>query len=123
MTSLRSELVEVTLAQFAAIGGMTEHEYLMTLKSRLEEGRMMDVLRPEAVEDLSVWASTQDKFSVLFRLSLNRMQDSALTCLVRRIEGRLEVTEMTMGLCGEEPEERPGIETFEFCFCDMNNRI
>ena len=123
----KSQLVEVSLAHFAAIGGLTEEEYADRMVARLDSDKLLDLLDPNAITDLSDWIGnkylgTDKEFCIVFCLSLNRdkAREVMLYCICTCEFGKLKVREHFFGYADETPGE---LEQFELGFCDMKTRI
>ena len=123
---------EVSLAEFAAIGGLTEAEYSKRMFERLECGDLMGLLGIEAQCDLGDWISGRflggkREFLVVFRLSLNRIRDVALFCVcsmdMSGDEAAIRVRHAIPGQIGSPPAEAFGLEPYEMSFCDMEAGI
>lgn len=126
MPTPAEEPAEVSLAQFAAIHGMSERQYVEQMLACLSSGRVMDLLTMNAQVDMCQWMLAGDlyrkklDFLVMFRLSLNRADDVCLYVACRfRDGGAIEVCQTIPGLCGRRPEEVGELPTFEVAFCDM----
>lgn len=122
---------EVTLAQFAAIGGRTEQEYTSHMFDMLLEGKLAFLLKVEAQVDLLEWLANGrllngDDFLVVFRTSVNRKDDSALHCVCSCVSDdfpKIKVRHALPGVMGRMPPEADGLEGFEVNFCDMEPTI
>jgi hypothetical protein len=126
MQNPAEELAEVSLAQFAAICGMSERQYVEQMLACLSSGCVMDLLTASAQVDICQWMLAGDlyrkrsNFLVMFRLSLNRADDVCLYVACKFLEdGAIEVYQTIPGLCGRRPKEVEGLPTFEVAFCDM----
>lgn len=115
---------EVGLGHFAAMCDMTESEFADHMSKMLEQGRMLDLLKPDSAMDLEKWMLERFRagkdFVVAFRLSLNRKRDACLWCVCSLREMRcVDVRHMIPGLVGSIPKEAKGLEPFEINFCDL----
>lgn len=124
--------VEVTLSQFAALGGLTEKEYSKRMFELLQSGELLKLLKPEASCDLSEWIAdgplgTGEEFVVLFRLSKNRPVDAALYCVcsvdLEGMEPVVYVRHAIHGIMDAIPAEARGLEGFELNLCDLEATI
>lgn len=130
MEYLRQAL-DVSLAQFAATGGMTETEYSRKLFEKLETGNLMDLLNIDAQVRLGDWISEKyldgAHFSVVFRLSMNRVRDVALHCVcamdMMQDEPKIFCKFALPGFIDAPPKELAGLEVFELGFEDMEPRV
>lgn len=122
---------EVSLAQFATIGGLTEAEYIEKMFDKLQAGQLMELLKLEAQCDLGDWIAQKfleklDEFLVVFRLSMNRTRDVALYCVCSVKQGNdpaIYVRHALPGLMGNLPKEAVGLDGFEINFCDMETGL
>jgi hypothetical protein len=124
---------EVGLGHFAAICDMTEGEFADHMFKILEDGRMLDLLKPDSAMDLEKWMLERFRVAigddgrisdksivVMFRLSLNRKRDACLYCVCSLREMHcVEVHHAIPGLVGNVPKEAKGLESFEISFCDL----
>lgn len=124
--------VEVTLSQFAAIGGLTEAEYSKRMFEMLHKGDLMQLLKPESSCDLSEWIAdgplgTGEEFVVAFRLSKNKPSDAALYCVCSvNLDGEeptVFVRHAIHGIMDVIPAEARGLEGFELNLCDLEATI
>ena len=124
--------VEVSLAEFSAIGGLSEPEYLGKLFSHLKSGDLVELLGLKAQFKLGEWIGeyfldTKDKFVVVFRLSLNRIRDVALFCIcsmdLTGEDAKVNVESSIPGFIDACPETAKGLPSMIFSFHDMEPRI
>ena len=87
--------MEISLADFAMMGGSTEKQYLESLACLLESGRMMETLTEEGQYRIGEWIGDAfldgGGFVVRFGLSMGRNTNPALHCLCH------------MDMSGDEP--------------------
>jgi len=123
---------DMSLADFAARGGLTEPQYSLRLFQKLESGQLLDLLKVEAQFQLGEWIGekfldNQMHFAVVFRLSLNRVRDVALHCVcsmdLTQDEPKIYVKFALPGFIDAPPKELAGLEVYELGFEDMEPRI
>lgn len=128
------KLAEVSLEQFAALGGLTGSQYYQKIFELLETGRLFELLTIEGRIDLMKWmnellAQGESDFGVVFVLSLNRERDICLwcSCSFKLSNGPtgfyLYVKHAIPGFIDTEIPEMEGLEYFELGFTDMEPRI
>lgn len=125
-------MAEVNLGHFAAICSMTEEAYRQRMKRLLENGELLELLKPHASLDVRSWIAHKEflngsKFGVAFRLSLNKIKDDMLYCMCHVVTWGdcplLKVVAMDDGLAGDPPKDMKELEWFEVVFCDMATTI
>lgn len=127
------ELEEVDLGQFASILGMTRDQYVACMMSLLESCRLPELLNFESRSELEGWILESGRyddlkpFCVMFRLSLNRVRDSALYCQCRMDmsgdEPVVMVDNTVPGLTGMVPDSMSELQRFEAQFADYATNI
>ena len=123
---------EVSLAEFAAIGGLSEPEYLKRLFNHLKSGNLIELLGLKAQFKLGEWIGeyfldTGNKFVVVFRLSLNRVRDVTLFCVcsmdLTGEDAKINVESSIPGFIDAYPDETKGLPSMIFNFHDMEPSI
>ncbi len=131
-TSLKNES-DVSLADFAAIGGMTEAQYSRKLFDKLEAGQLLDLLKLESQVKVADWIGekfldNQNEFLVIFQLSMNRVRNVALFCVcsmnMKEEEAKIYVRHAIPGFLDNPPKEvKNCIEQIVLNFDDIEPRI
>lgn len=114
----------VDLSHFAAIGGLTKRQYLARMITKLRAGRIADVLRPEAMEDLLKSVEKARSFMLVVQMSLNKPVDACLYCSCQKIADGIKVGKIVPGVVSHKPKSaKAQSRTFEVAFCDMRSSI
>lgn len=119
--------VQVGVAHFAAMCGMSEDDFYSSFIGTMEKDSINNVLRPEAVKDVLAWVEYQElhgrgmRFGIMFRLSMNRPVDTALHCICTLQDRKtIKLIKSIPGMVGTTPKEMANQESFEMTFCDIN---
>lgn len=122
---------EVSLAEFAAIGGLTEAEFCKKMFEKIESGQLFDLLTLKSQYKLGEWISeyfleNNKQFLIAFRLSLNRLKDVTLYCICKvdfNNDSGLEVINTITGTIDATPTEAQNLPRMIFDFHDMEPSI
>lgn len=119
--------IEVGIAHFAAICGMSENEFMESFIQTMEKDSVNMVLKQESFADIQDWILHREcygknTFCLVFRLSLNRHFDTALYCLCSYNVStqKIKLLNKNAGLMGMVPNNCMDKETFEINFCDLS---
>ena len=125
---------EVTLAHFAAIMGMTRHQYESLMRRYIREGRIMELVKFDSRCDLQNWIiglglhESGEPFSICIRISLNMPRDEMFFCRCavheEGDESLVKCDLLVKGLETASPREPfDKLPKFELMFCDLETDL